>query len=114
MIYQTVNELDFIEAFDKAGRPDQFTIGARKTLFDWYNDLSACEDIELDPIGICCDWGEFTGRELIREFGHAVDLPDAPDEDTIQEVMIQALEQDGILLVVEHPGEVKTFLYCEG
>jgi len=71
MLYQTVTEQDFIRAFDDVGRGNQFSTLARKVLFEWYDDLSEStgEDIELDPIGICCEWCECTADELFEQYG---------------------------------------------
>jgi hypothetical protein len=72
MLYQTVTEQDFVRAFDDVGRSNQFSPLARKVLFEWYDDLSdgTGEDIELDPIAICCDWAEYTGTDIVEEFGY--------------------------------------------
>ena len=74
MIYQTVNEFDFVRAFDDANRSANFSREARRVLFEYYEDLSddMGEDIELDPIGICCEWAEYTARELLEQYGDDV------------------------------------------
>jgi len=72
MLYQTVSERDFIRAFDDVGRGNSFSRLARKVLFEWYDDLAQDMPggVELDPIGICCDWAEYTGTDIVEEFGY--------------------------------------------
>jgi hypothetical protein len=58
---QTVSSHQFVEAFRAAGRESQFSRPALFALFDYlesYEDDCGVE-LELDPIGICCDWAEY-------------------------------------------------------
>ena len=58
---QTVTSYQFVEAFRAAGRESQFTRAALFALFDYlesYEEDCGIE-LELDPIGICCDWAEY-------------------------------------------------------
>jgi len=61
MIARIINESEFIEAFDKMGRGDNFSIPGRRALFEYLSDYaeSTGETVELDVIGICCDWAEY-------------------------------------------------------
>ena len=114
MIYQTVTEFDFVRAFDDANRSANFSREARRVLFEYYEDLSGDmgEDIELDPIAICCDWCEYTERELLRDYGYLVER-DGMDDDEYLEEMVEALGDRGILLTVEHIGDPDTYLFSE-
>ena len=116
MIYQTVTESDFVRAFDEANRSANFTIMARRELFDWYNELSESMDdaYELDVIGICCEWSEYTAEELIEQYGYLVDFPDGGtlDNDEFDDLVLE-LEDRGYLITVEHIGEDSTYLYME-
>jgi len=73
MIYQTVDEQDFIRAFDDMDRSENFSREARRALFEYLDDMSddIGEDIELDPIGICCEWAELDADELFEQYGDA-------------------------------------------
>jgi len=86
MLYQTVDEQDFIRAFDDMDRSENFSREARRVLFEWYDSLSddVGEGIELDPIAICCEWGEFTMAELVREFGRLLDPADLEDDEDMR------------------------------
>jgi len=115
MIYQTVNESDFVRAFDDMGRGDSFTPLARCVLFEYYEEVSESVDegIELDPVAICCDWAEYTAEELTKEFGHLVDRDDDMDEDEYFADILEYVQEDGVLLEVHHFNKPSTYLFSE-
>jgi hypothetical protein len=66
-----MNEHDFVNAFRNSElRKEQFSYEALRALFEWYDEYAAeCEQpIEFDMIGICCDWSEYTLKELKEDF----------------------------------------------
>jgi len=69
---QTVTSYQFVEAFRAAGRESQFTRPALFALFDYlesYEEDCGIE-LELDPIGICCEWAEHDSAILAaKEYG---------------------------------------------
>lgn len=68
-IVQTVNLHQFRQAFVDMGRKDQFSYTGLELLFDYLENLSddIGETIELDVIGLCCDYSEYDGVEDLRE-----------------------------------------------
>jgi hypothetical protein len=68
----TVNRHDFVRAFETCGRKDQFTTSALFALFDYlesYEEDCGVE-LELDPIGICCEWAEHSSAlAAAKEYG---------------------------------------------
>lgn len=68
-MYQNVNNLDFIAAFTRMNRADNFSYEALSALFDYYEELegSTGEKIKLDVIKICCDWTEFENNDELRD-----------------------------------------------
>ena len=56
----TLNESEFINRF-MAIRPNQFSREALAALFGHYEELEqgSGEEVEFDPIGVCCDWTEY-------------------------------------------------------
>ena len=58
---QTITEYMFIEAFRHAGRETQFSIPARRALFDYLESFEhdSGTELELDPVGICCEFAEY-------------------------------------------------------
>jgi len=65
-MYTTINEFEFRDAFCNMGRGDQFSYEALSVLFKHYEECETYSDpIELDVIGICCEWMEYdTWAEL--------------------------------------------------
>ena len=65
MLVKEVTFNDFLEAFKKHGRENQFTYEGKKALYDYLEELSEDlgEPIELDVIGICCDFTEYGSLE---------------------------------------------------
>ena len=57
---QTINEYQFADAF-KSIRPDHFSYEGLKALYDYLEDYedSTGEQIELDVIGLCCEYVEY-------------------------------------------------------
>ena len=74
-MYQTVNQYDFIRAFESI-RPENFSRRALQELFQHLEELERDlgEEMELDPIAICCDWSELSEEDLLREDGQHADL----------------------------------------
>lgn len=70
---QTVSSYSFVDSFRAAGRESQFTRPALFALFDYlesYEDSCGVE-LELDPIGICCEWVEHSSAiTASKEYGH--------------------------------------------
>jgi len=57
----TVSEFQFVDSFRACGRESQFTVPARRALFEYLEEYenSIAEELTLDPIGICCGWAEY-------------------------------------------------------
>lgn len=72
-MYQTVNQYEFIESFDHIGRGNNFTREGRIALFEYLEDYETetSKEIELDPIGICCEFTEYeTIADYNVDYGH--------------------------------------------
>ena len=69
MLYQKINEADFISAF-KSIRPENFSYEGLKALYGYFEELSEDQNIELDVIAICCDFTEYENlEEFNRDYG---------------------------------------------
>lgn len=66
MIYEEVNQSHFIDAF-KSIRPDNFSYEGLKALYEYFDELSEDQNIELDVIAICCDFTEYKNFEEIKK-----------------------------------------------
>lgn len=66
----TINEYEFVEAFNTMGRKDNFSREGRFALFEYLEELEegTGQEIELDVIALCC---EFTEWENLKEFNEA-------------------------------------------
>lgn len=91
-IIQTINSVsDFRRAFFAHERQDQFSYAALAEIFEY---LDECVDnIELDVIGICCEFAECTIEEFILEYG--VDVSDCYDEKEHSEAVEDYLQNNG-------------------
>lgn len=65
MIYEYITETSFRNAFRRAGRGDVFSIDALTLIYECLQDVEL--DVELDVVGICCEFEENTARELIAD-----------------------------------------------
>jgi hypothetical protein len=63
----TINKYEFSDAFQKMGRGDQFSYEGLIALFYYLEMLEEDigEPIELDVIGLCCDYSEYAN---LKEF----------------------------------------------
>ena len=80
MLVKRVSFYDFVKEFEEFGREGQFSYEGKEALYNYLNELAEDigEPIELDIIGICCD---FTEYESLEEFNHdyQLDLNDIDD-----------------------------------
>ena len=85
MLVKRIDFNDFLEEFKRYGREDQFSYEGKKALFDYLNDLSddIGEPIELDVIGLCCD---FTEYESLQEFNDNYGYVIGDDVDSIEDI----------------------------
>lgn len=74
----TVTLFDFRDAFRQCGRQDQFSYEALELLFDYFEELedSTGQEIELDPIAICCEYSEDSPASIALIYDGAPDYAD--------------------------------------
>jgi hypothetical protein len=72
---QTISVYDFRDAFKRCGRGDQFSYEGLELIFDYIEEYedSTGEQVELDPIAICCEWSEQTFEEIAEQYGMDID-----------------------------------------
>jgi len=102
-MYTRVTESDFVQAFDAVDRSNNFSIEARRVLFAWFEQLEEAteEDIELDPIAICCDWAEYDLDELKREYDQVKDCEDLDEALEVlgEETLVLGMTNNDTLIV---------------
>ena len=93
MLVKKVSFSDFLEEFKNYGREDQFSYEGKKALYDYLNDLSEDigENIELDIIGLCCDFTEYNSiEEFLNDYSHTIgdinDIEDIRDYTTVIQI----------------------------
>jgi len=72
---QTINSTQFHDAFYKAGRGTQFSYEALEVLFNYFDQLESDigQEIELDVIGICCEYAESEPVEIAKDYNIALE-----------------------------------------
>jgi hypothetical protein len=90
---KTVNYYDFVRAFQDAGRGDQFSLTALEAIFEYIEDYEqdTGEEIELDVIAICCEWGEESPKDIAESYG-ILNEDEYEDESDIQDTVSEYLE----------------------
>jgi hypothetical protein len=107
MIITTIDTPSALRSeFESYGRHDQFSYSAYDALHEFLWELSEGigEPLQLDVIGLCCDWCEFDEiRELAEAYGitlEYVGMTAADDEDDIETALASELRERGELLAV--------------
>lgn len=70
-MFQSINEYDFRQSFHAMNRGDNFSYEGLTALFDYLEDYeeSTGESLELDVIGLCCDFCEYSSAiEAVQEY----------------------------------------------
>lgn len=92
-IVMTVDKHDFVDAFKRCNRQDQFSPEGLEVLFDYLENLSDATgvDLELDVVALCCEYYESSIEELIDNYN--IDVSDAEgDEDEIKAIVEEYLQ----------------------
>jgi hypothetical protein len=84
---QTISLSGFRDAFHRANRGNQFSYEALELIFDYIEEYeqSTGEEIELDVIGLCCEWAEDTPEEIIEYY--KIDIDPEEESDIAQAVL---------------------------
>ena len=85
MLVKTVSFNDFLEEFKEYGREEQFTYEGKRALYNYLNEFSEDigEPIELDVIGLCSDFTEYSNlKEFNKDYGYTI----GKDIDSIDDI----------------------------
>jgi len=109
MLYQTIdNASQFRDQFHRYGRGNQFSYEALGLIFNYLSDCGS--DVELDVVGICCEFAEDTWEDIAKNY--SIDLKDIDvynDEAAAMEAVKNYLE-DNTSVVGEASG---SFVYVQ-
>lgn len=95
-IIKTVSFFDFCTSFSQANRTDNFSYHGLRVLFDYLENLSEDigEPVELDVIGLCCDYEEATIEDIIEHHSlqdQVEGLDPEDDDDEIKSIVLDFL-----------------------
>ena len=99
---KTINFYEFSQGFVKRHRKENFSYEGLKLIFDYMEDLeeSLGEELEYDPISICCEFHEYGSLQGVLE-DYAIQEIE-PSVDTLHEHFGVVLEgKNGIIVVSE-------------
>jgi hypothetical protein len=67
----SINKYEFRESFKRMNRENNFSYEGLGVLFDYFEEYeeSTGEEIELDVVGICCEYSEETPQEIAANYG---------------------------------------------
>lgn len=111
-----VTESLFIDMFRKYNRLDNFSYEGLQELYSYLVDLSdeTGEPIELDVIGLCCDYYESDAQEVVNDYkdelSEAVSLADDYGQ-TIDDIVGEWLQDQGLLISEYDVNGTTHFLY---
>jgi len=82
----TINFFDFTNAFRDMGRENQFSYDGLEALYNYLitveEDLG--QEIELDVIGLCCDYAEYENiKQFQEDYGKEYGTIEEIEEDTM-------------------------------
>ena len=91
----TVNLYDFREAFNV--RKDSFSYAGLEALFNWLEEFEegTGEEIELDPIGLCCEFAEYKN---LAEFQNDYNEDYETLEDIEEATIVIRIDDDAFII----------------
>lgn len=89
-----ISQYDFRRAFQEC-RPDNFSYDGLKVLFEYLEEyeMDIGEELELDVIGLCCDFSESTFEDIAALYNVEIDINENEDEQKQQ--VIDFLQSEG-------------------
>jgi hypothetical protein len=100
MIKQYINQSQFVDVMTKCYDNSNFTYEGKIALFDYLEQLSddIGEDIELDPVALCCEYTEY---EDLKEASEQYFMYNATEEEKAEYTDEKAREyfQDNTQLI---------------
>jgi hypothetical protein len=93
-MHQTIGLSDFRAGFKY--RPDNFSYEGLGALFDYFESMG--DDVEFDPIAICCDFSEDTIEGIAQSY-------DIAGED-LRIAVIRKLEDEGAYVHETEDGKI--------
>ena len=104
----TVNQSEFIDAFRRCDRYDQFGYDALVSLFDYMEQMEEdCgEEMELDVIALCCDYSVDSVADIASNY--SIDIAGL-DDDEARSAVLEYLQDNTQVVDEDCNGKI---LYC--
>ena len=104
----TVNQSEFIDAFHRCNRYEQFGYDALVSLFDYVEQLEddCGEEMELDVIALCCDYSVDSVADIASNY--SIDI-DGLDDDEARSAVLEYLQDNTQVVDEDCNGQI---LYC--
>jgi hypothetical protein len=102
----SINKYDFRDAFQKAGRGNNFSYEGLGILFEFFEacEYSTGEEIELDVIAICCEFSEDYCSDVAANYN--IDISECIDEVSIIETVCEYLNDHTSVAGVTDEGNI--------
>lgn len=102
----SINKSQFRDAFARMGRENNFSYHGLGVLFDYFEEYeeSTGEEIELDVIGICCEYSEDYCSDIADSYN--IDISDCIDEVTTVETVMAYLQDHTSVAGVTEDGTI--------
>lgn len=87
---QTIGVHEFRAAFQNSSRAEQFSYEALGLIFSCLEEFEeGGEELELDVVGVCCDFAEDTVEQAIKSYSLNLD-PETATEEEVAEALMDA------------------------
>lgn len=99
------NASQFRDLFAECGRGDQFSYEGLGILFDHLEELSDStgEHVEIDVVGLCCDYSEDKPEDIARSY----EIPmDGLDDDDLLAQVENFLQESGVYVSTTSDGTI--------
>lgn len=104
----TVSQSEFIDAFHRYDRYDQFGYDALCSLFDYLEQMEddCGEEMELDVIALCCDYSVDSVADIASNY--SIDIA-GMDDDEARSAVLEYLRDNTHVVDEDCNGQI---LYC--
>lgn len=105
---KTITENDFVRSFDECNRSNNFSVKARKELFQYLEEMEADAgtEFELDPIAFCCEYTEYDSiKDVIDDFKHLDDFELCESADDYRDIFssyTQVITWEDDCVLIQH------------
>lgn len=113
---QTINSAYALQEIFKDWNRDYYSIEAYEIMLEFYNNIDV--NMELDVIGICGEWTEYTAEDLYNDYGNycysydekeQLQIVENGEYEELAEDILQQLEEKTIVYILSDTYLVMSF-----